>query len=91
MACAAGRSRAASSSDNGLGCPTAPISAVATRANVGLLEMLSTIVLPGANGGHALRHRYLAVVLQALRAPGGGPLPRGPDPAELANRWTTRR
>jgi AcrR family transcriptional regulator len=56
-----------------------------------LLEMLSTITLPGADGGHALRHRYLALVLQSLRAPGGGPLPRGPDPAELANRWRQRR
>src|SRR5580692_10447666 len=46
-----------------------------------LLEMLSSITLPGADGGHALRHRYLALVLQALRAPGGGPLPSGPDPA----------
>ncbi len=56
-----------------------------------LLEMLSTVTLPGADGGRALRHRYLAVVLQALRAPGDGPLPRGPDPAELANRWIPRR
>jgi AcrR family transcriptional regulator len=52
-----------------------------------LLEMLSSITLPGADGGHALRHRYLALVLQALRAPGSGPLPSGPDPAELTNRW----
>jgi AcrR family transcriptional regulator len=52
-----------------------------------LLEMLTTVTLPGADGGHALRHRYLALLLQALRAPGGGPLPSGPDPAELTNRW----
>jgi AcrR family transcriptional regulator len=56
-----------------------------------LLEMLSAITLPGADGGHALRHRYLTLLLQALRAPGAGPLPRGPDPAELSNRWSTRR
>jgi AcrR family transcriptional regulator len=56
-----------------------------------LLEMLSTITLPGPDGGHALRHRYLALVLQALRAPGGGPLPSGPDPATLAGRWSRRR
>ena len=56
-----------------------------------LLEMLSTITLPGPDGGHALRHRYLALVLQALRAPGGGPLPSGPDPAALAGRWSRRR
>src|SRR5579871_2335407 len=56
-----------------------------------LLEMLSAITLPGADGGHALRHRYLALVLQALRAPGAGPLPSGPDPAELTSRWSGRR
>jgi AcrR family transcriptional regulator len=56
-----------------------------------LLEMLSSITLPGANGGHALRHRYLALLLQALHAPGEGPLPSGPDPAELAGRWNKRR
>jgi AcrR family transcriptional regulator len=56
-----------------------------------LLEMLSTITLPGPDGGHALRHRYLALVLQALRAPGGGPLPSGPDPAVLVGRWSRRR
>ena len=56
-----------------------------------LLEMLSTITLPGADGGQALRHRYLALLLQALRAPGAGPLPSGPDPAELAGRWRGRR
>ena len=56
-----------------------------------LLEMLSSITLPGADGGHALRHRYLALLLQALRAPGAGPLPSGPDPAELAGRWSGPR
>jgi AcrR family transcriptional regulator len=56
-----------------------------------LLEMLSTVKLPGADGGHALRHRYLALFLQALRAPGDGPLPSGPDPAELVGRWNPRR
>jgi AcrR family transcriptional regulator len=56
-----------------------------------LLEMLSTVTLPGSDGGHALRHRYLALLLQALRAPGDGPLPSGPDPAELAGRWSRRR
>jgi AcrR family transcriptional regulator len=56
-----------------------------------LLEMLSEIALPGADGGHALRHRYLALLLQALHAPGAGPLPSGPDPSELAGRWSTRK
>ena len=55
-----------------------------------LLEMLSTITLPGADGGRALRHRYLALLLQALHAPGDGPLPSGPDPSELTNRWNPR-
>lgn len=56
-----------------------------------VLEMLSAVTLPGADGGHALRHRYLALFLQALRAPGAGPLPGGPDPAELTGRWSSRR
>ena len=67
--------------------PSAPISAVASRANVGI----SAITLPGADGGHALRHRYLALLLQALRAPGAGPLPAGPGPAELTGRWSGRQ
>jgi AcrR family transcriptional regulator len=56
-----------------------------------LLETLSAITLPGSDGGHALRRRYLALLLQALRAPGGGPLPDGPDPSELTGRWSGRR
>jgi AcrR family transcriptional regulator len=56
-----------------------------------LLEMLSVITLPGADGGRALRHRYLALLLQALRAPGAGPLPDGPDPSELTGRWSARK
>jgi AcrR family transcriptional regulator len=55
-----------------------------------LLEMLSAVTLPGSDGGHALRHRYLALILQALRAPGAGPLPDGPGPGELAGRWSGR-
>src|ERR1700733_491988 len=55
-----------------------------------LLEMLSAVTLPGSDGGYALRHRYLALILQALRAPGAGPLPDGPDPGELAGRWSGR-
>jgi AcrR family transcriptional regulator len=56
-----------------------------------LLETLSAITLPGSDGGHALRRRYLALLLQALRAPGGGPLPDAPDPSELTGRWSGRR
>jgi AcrR family transcriptional regulator len=53
-----------------------------------VLETLSAIALPGADGGRALRQRYLALFLQALRAPGAGPLPGHPaGPAELAARW----
>jgi AcrR family transcriptional regulator len=55
-----------------------------------LLETLSAVTLPGADGGHALRRRYLALLLQALRAPGAGPLPDGPDPSELTGRWNRR-
>jgi len=47
--------------------------------------------LPGADGGHALRHRYLALLLQALRAPGAGPLPGLPYSAELTGRWNSRK
>jgi AcrR family transcriptional regulator len=38
-----------------------------------------------------LRHRYLALLLEALRAPGDAPLP-GPPPtwAELNDRWSAR-
>jgi AcrR family transcriptional regulator len=53
-----------------------------------LLETLSAITLPGGDGGHALRRRYLALLLQALRAPGTEPLPgRAASPAEVAKRW----
>ncbi|HEY1667520.1 MAG TPA: TetR/AcrR family transcriptional regulator [Trebonia sp.] len=56
-----------------------------------LLETLSAVTLPGADGGHALRRRYLALLLQALRAPGAGPLPAAPDPGELGGRWKGTR
>jgi AcrR family transcriptional regulator len=53
-----------------------------------LLETLSAITMPGPDHGPALRRRYLALMLQALRAPGPGSLPGPiPDPAELAARW----
>jgi AcrR family transcriptional regulator len=56
-----------------------------------LLEWLSAITLPGADGGRTLRHRYLALLLQALRAPGAGPLPGTPADANLfAGRWNAR-
>jgi hypothetical protein len=50
-----------------------------------LPETLSSIILPGGDGGHALRRRYLALLLQALRVPGAEPLPGPPaSPADLA-------
>jgi AcrR family transcriptional regulator len=53
-----------------------------------LLETLSGITLPGGDGGHSLRRRYLALLLQALRAPGSGSLPgRAASSAELTARW----
>jgi AcrR family transcriptional regulator len=53
-----------------------------------LLETLCAISLPGADGGHGLRRRYLALILQALRAPGAAPLPGRPaDGRESAARW----
>jgi AcrR family transcriptional regulator len=53
-----------------------------------LLEMVATVDLPGADGGDALRRRYLALLLEALRAPGRAPLPGPPaDRAELVARW----
>lgn len=56
-----------------------------------LLETLSAITLPGDDGGRALRGRYLALLLQALRAPGVGPLPGRPaGQREVAARWQAR-
>jgi AcrR family transcriptional regulator len=56
-----------------------------------LLETLSAITLPGADAGDGLRRRYLALLLQALRAPASGPLPgRAAGPEELAARWRER-
>lgn len=53
-----------------------------------LLEALSAITLPGADDGRELRRRYLALLLQALRAPAAAPLPglaAGTD--DTAARW----
>ena len=53
-----------------------------------LLETLCAISLPGDDGGHELRRRYLALILQALRAPGAATLPGRPaDGHESAARW----
>ena len=68
--------------------------AAALRADVSpedivlLLETLSAITLPEGDESGGLRRRYLALLLQALRAPGAGPLPgRAAGPGELAARW----
>ena len=53
-----------------------------------LLEMISFVDLPGPDRGRALRHRYLALALQALRAPGNEPLPGAPAAdTDLTARW----
>src|SRR6202012_735300 len=61
---------------------------VTTGDVVLLLETLSAVTVSSADGGAALRRRYLSLLLQALHAPAAGPLP-GPaaDPAQLAARW----
>src|SRR5690349_3409035 len=74
--------------------PTPELSALAMRA-VKLAETLFQGVrrsgeLPGADGGAALRHRYLALLLQALHAPAEAPLPGRPArQSDLAARWRT--
>jgi AcrR family transcriptional regulator len=53
-----------------------------------ILEMIALVDLPGAGRGRELRHRYLALALQALRAPGLEPLPGSPAAeADLTARW----
>jgi AcrR family transcriptional regulator len=53
-----------------------------------LLEVIALIELPGADGGAALRRRYLSLILQALRAPAVAKLPGNPARrADLAARW----
>jgi AcrR family transcriptional regulator len=53
-----------------------------------ILEMITFVDLPGPQRGHALRHRYLTLALQALRASQAGELP-GPPASEtdLTVRW----
>ena len=53
-----------------------------------VLEMTTFVDLPGPNRGRALRHRYLTLILQALRAPQTGDLPGQPaSEADLTTRW----
>lgn len=64
---------------------------VSTGDVILLLETLSAITMPGTDGGRALRRRYLALLLQALHAPGDDPLPGWPpEQSDLARRWSER-
>jgi AcrR family transcriptional regulator len=53
-----------------------------------MLEQLAAITLGDRRRTHELRHRYLTLGLDGLRAPGRTPLP-GPPPSwqELSGRW----
>ena len=53
-----------------------------------LFEQLAAIQLGDEERRHELRHRYLALLLEALRAPPSAPLP-GPEPTpdEISRRW----
>jgi AcrR family transcriptional regulator len=56
-----------------------------------LLETIMLVEVPGPDRGAALRHRYLALLLQALRAPVKAPLPGPPArQADLVARWRAR-
>ncbi|WP_255474589.1 TetR/AcrR family transcriptional regulator [Micromonospora sp. AMSO31t] len=56
-----------------------------------LLETVMLVDLPGADRGVALRHRYLALLLQALHNPVEAPLPGVPARQEdLVARWRSR-
>jgi AcrR family transcriptional regulator len=53
-----------------------------------LLEAIMLVQLPGADEGAALRHRYLALILQALHTPVEAKLPGPPArQADLTARW----
>jgi AcrR family transcriptional regulator len=56
-----------------------------------LLETVMLVDLPGPDRGAALRHRYLALLLQALHNPTEAPLPGTPaQPADLVARWRSQ-
>lgn len=68
------------------------IRADADVSDMGLIfEQLASIRLGDRERTHALRRRYLALVLDGLRAASDDPLP-GPPPSgdELTSRWTPR-
>jgi AcrR family transcriptional regulator len=53
-----------------------------------VFEQLASIRLGGEDRTHQLRHRYLALLLEAMRGPSSSPLP-GPPPTwqEITARW----
>jgi AcrR family transcriptional regulator len=55
-----------------------------------LLEQLAVVRVAGEERTHQLRRRYLALLLDAIRAPSESPLP-GPPPSweEISQRWET--
>jgi AcrR family transcriptional regulator len=56
-----------------------------------LLEAIMLVQLPGPDEGAALRHRYLALLLQALHTPVEAELPGPPArQADLTARWRRR-
>jgi AcrR family transcriptional regulator len=56
-----------------------------------LLETIMLVDLPGPDGGAALRHRYLELLLQALHTPVEAQLPGPPArQADLVARWRAR-
>jgi AcrR family transcriptional regulator len=61
-----------------------------TAAEIGLLfEMVRAVSIGGEERSAALQHRYLALMLEALRAPGAGPLPAPPPTwQEISTRWS---
>jgi hypothetical protein len=55
-----------------------------------LLEQLAAVRVVGEERTRQLRHRYLALLLDALHVPSESPLP-GPPPSweEISRRWET--
>jgi hypothetical protein len=53
-----------------------------------ILELVASVKNPDARRTRELRHRYLAMILDGLRAGSGGPLPASPPTwQEISDRW----